>query len=200
MKLSIKSMIIALVFFTAWLGSCRAIVTACESPPDAISKRVDCETLKRAEFLERHFHEASLITGIPEEILLGLAAVESGMRVSAYSGRGDYGLMQVRCSAWKAHFKNDSDVSFKKCSDLYDSRTNVIVGAKILKIEYERSVGEDIDLRALTAYKAGISWEKRKIKPQKRYHDLVVATGEWLYEQLHGETCERENASNQTRA
>lgn len=191
MKDMIKIILAALMFVIAWLGSCRAIVEACDQPPESISKRVDCNTLDRAERLEHHFYEASQITGISQQVLFGLAVVESNMRAGAYSGRGDYGLMQIRCRAWLKHFRGDADVRFRKCSDLYDPRTNVIVGAKILKIEYERESAKngDLELNALTAYKAGLKWRKNGVSPQERYRRLVIETGEWIYDQIYGEAC-----------
>ena len=152
--------------------------------PNSLEKRADCATLERSKPLYNMFLLASNTTGIPVDILLGLAAVESNMKPRANSGRGDYGLTQVRCRAWKTHFKG-KNFSFEKCRDLYKPEVGIFVGAEILKIEYGRiSSKRNRDLKALTSFKAGLTWQQRGISPQYRYHRLIENIGKWLFSEL----------------
>lgn len=152
--------------------------------PTSLERRADCATLERSKPLYKVFLAASNTTGIPVNILLGLAAVESNMKSKANSGRGDYGLTQVRCRAWKGYFKG-KDFRFNRCKDLYTPEVGVFVGAEILKIEYGRiSSKRNRDLKALTSFKAGLTWQRRGIPPQYRYHRLIQNIGQWLFSEL----------------
>jgi len=177
MKASIGYMLTALLIASS-AGTAHA---ECEPP----TKRVSCSTLERAKKYRQHFEQASELTGIPVAILMGVAATESNVTVYANSGKGDYGLMQVRCKAWKRYFSTDEFADdprrISSCEDLYDPLKNILVGATILSIEYARvQAGPDRDLLALTSYKAGLTWKRRGISPQRGYANRVRVLGDWL--------------------
>jgi soluble lytic murein transglycosylase-like protein len=92
-----------------------------------------------------HLRDAANLHGLPPEILLSIAKIESAFQTNALSPKGAIGVMQLMPGTARALNVNP-----------YDTRENIEGGARLLRdllVQYERY--PDQVYRALSAYNAG---------------------------------------------
>ena len=94
---------------------------------------------------KEHLRDAAAVTGLPPEILLSIAKVESAFMTNALSPKGAIGVMQLMPDTARALNVNPND-----------TRENIEGGARLLRdllLKYESY--PDQVYRALSAYNAG---------------------------------------------
>jgi soluble lytic murein transglycosylase-like protein len=94
---------------------------------------------------KEHLRDAADLTGLPPEILLSIAKVESAFQTNARSPKGAIGVMQLMPETARALNVNP-----------HDTRENIEGGARLLRdllVKYEQY--PDQVYRALSAYNAG---------------------------------------------
>jgi len=118
--------------------------------------------------------EASQRTGVPEAVIAAVMAIESGGRPDAVSPAGAVGLMQVM-PVYHAHRAQ------KYGGPLTDPRVNVLVGAEILKENYDRIKARNPNLSdldawtmAAAAYFGAFDWKNLRITDAR---DAVGTSG-----------------------
>jgi len=92
-----------------------------------------------------HLHDAAEMTGLPPEILLSIAKIESAFQTNAVSPKGAIGVMQLMPGTARALNVNP-----------HDPKENIEGGARLLRellIKYQNY--PDQVYRALSAYNAG---------------------------------------------
>ena len=155
----------------------------------AQAKRLDNKAIKRAMKHQGLFERASKKHNIPTYILYGVAMNESTMIQRAQSGKGDFGLMQIRCRtdawSWLPWLKKNG-LKIKRCTDLYRPHINIEAGAMILS-HLQDFYNTKEWLLILTGYKCGSRWIKSKKPMAKDYHHKVLYFGTVLEKILSGE-------------
>jgi soluble lytic murein transglycosylase len=113
--------------------------------------------------------EAAKMTGLPRAIIYSTLRQESIFRVDAVSGAGAKGLMQVlpeiaapTARRWR----------LPTPGDLFDPRTNILIGAAHLKDIYDRFDGRSI--LALAGYNAGPNAAARWVPTKPREADVWI--------------------------
>lgn len=110
---------------------------------------------QRSAKILRAVHKVSKETGLPSALLLAVIQPESGFDPKANSGRGDYGLMQVRA---KHHKQRMRDLKVK---NIYDVEQNIRLGADII-VDYRNSAKGNLK-KALVRYTGGSVASANKI-------------------------------------
>jgi len=85
--------------------------------------------------------------GVPVDLLLAVAAIESGWDPDARSNKNSHGIMQIQ---WPGTAK---DLGVRRVSELYNPCLNIELGARYLK-QLLHGSGGDVE-RALAAYNYG---------------------------------------------
>ena len=93
------------------------------------------------------FEIASEMHGVPVDLLLAVAATESGWDADARSNKNSHGIMQIQ---WPGTAK---DLGAKRVSELYNPCFNIELGARYLK-QLLHGSGGNVE-RALAAYNYG---------------------------------------------
>jgi soluble lytic murein transglycosylase len=113
--------------------------------------------------------EAAKLTGLPREIIYSMLRQESIFRVDAISVAGAKGLMQVKpdgaaqtARRWR----------LPPPGDLFDPRTNILIGTAHLKDIYNRFDGRSV--LALAGYNAGPNAAARWVPTKPREADVWI--------------------------
>ena len=93
------------------------------------------------------FEIAAEMHGVPVDLLLAVAATESGWDADARSNKNSHGIMQIQ---WPGTAK---DLGAKRVSELYNPCFNIELGARYLK-QLLHGSGGNVE-RALAAYNYG---------------------------------------------
>ena len=93
------------------------------------------------------FEIAAEMHGVPVDLLLAVAAIESGWDADARSDKNSHGIMQIQ---WPGTAK---DLGVRRVSELYNPCLNIELGARYLK-QLLLGSGGDVE-RALAAYNYG---------------------------------------------
>lgn len=122
-----------------------APATAAPPSPAAPAMAAKLEPVEKPKSPKEHLQDAAGLTGLPPEILLSIAKIESAFRTDAKSPKGAIGVMQLMPGTARALNVNPED-----------PKENIEGGARLLRdllLKYQDY--PDQVYRALSAYNAG---------------------------------------------
>lgn len=101
----------------------------------------------KAQKILKAVHKVAAETGLPPALIIAVMKPESKFNPRANSGKGDYGLMQVRA---KHHRKRMARLHVK---NIYDVEQNIRLGSDII-VDYKKSAKGNLR-KALVRYTGG---------------------------------------------
>lgn len=140
-------------------GTQEAVATGSFSPVQTTLSQGNPNVLRWLPYIQ----EASQKLGVPADVIAAIMELESGGNPQALSPAGAVGLMQVmpQYHSWRAE---------KYGGSLQDPRVNVLVGAEILKQNYDRiktanpSINDDEAWKlAAAAYFGAFDWNSLRV-------------------------------------
>ncbi len=113
---------------------------------------------------QKEVEQAEQLFNIEKELIYALIRQESAFNPKARSPSDAFGLMQVRPATAKQIAKSQG-IRYHRTKDLYDPKTNILIGTAFLKKQFARSHFQFII--TLSAYNAGRTAVNRWLKQKK---------------------------------
>lgn len=129
----------------ASVAAIETVETVTTPPPPSPTPAAPTASPAKPKTTKDHLHDAAELTGLPPEILLSIAKIESAFQTNARSPKGAIGVMQLMPDTARALNVNPND-----------PKENIEGGARLLRdllLKYEQY--PDQVYRALSAYNAG---------------------------------------------